>query len=210
MEEQWLLWITGTLDWIRSAGWVGMVWFVVLFALTCVFFLPGSALTVGAGAVYGFWWGTLLVMLGSVLGAQINFFTSRYLLRDWISRKLRGRPRLLALDRAIERKGWQVVFVSRLSPIVPHSLVSYIAGLTGIGVWRFSIASLVGFLPISAAYSYGGALLGAVARTRANITSNDPLSWALYILGLFVSVFVVVWTARIAAKALHESAPEEF
>jgi len=210
MQQQWLLWVTDTLDWIRSAGWVGMIWFIVLFALTCVFFLPGSALTLGAGAVYGFWWGTFLVMLGSVLGAQINFLTSRYLLRNWISSCLEKHPRWLALDRAIERHGWQVVLLSRLSPIVPHSLVSYIAGVTGIGVWRFSMASLIGFLPISAAYSYGGALLGAVVRTRANITSNDPFTWTMYVFGLILSIVVVLWTARIAKKALHSSAPEDF
>lgn len=207
MEDQWLLWITGTLDWIKASGWVGAAWFVVIYTLTCVFFLPGSALTVGAGAVYGFWGGTALVTISSTLGALVNFYTSRYLLRGFLLRKLAHYPKFMALDRAIEREGWQVVLVSRLSPIVPHSLVSYIAGLTHIGAWRYSIASFIGFIPISVAYSYAGALLGAVARTKARITTNDPFTWVMYGAGLLISIVVVIMTARMAARALKQSVP---
>lgn len=209
MEDAWLLWITDSLEWIKASGWVGAAWFVILYTLTCVFFLPGSALTVGAGAVYGFWGGTGLVIVSSTLGAMVNFWTSRYLLRRFVLRKLSHYPKFLALDRAIEREGWQVVFVSRLSPIVPHSLVSYVAGVTQIGTWRYTIASFLGFIPISVAYSYAGALLGAVARTKARITTNDPLHWILYGAGLVISIAVVVMTTRMAARALKTRVPLE-
>jgi uncharacterized membrane protein YdjX (TVP38/TMEM64 family) len=207
MEAAWLLWITDTLDWIKASGWVGAAWFVILYTLTCVFFLPGSALTVGAGAVYGFWGGTALVTVSSTLGALVNFWTSRYLLRGYVLKKLAHYPKFLALDHAIEREGWHIVFVSRLSPIVPHSLVSYIAGVTQIGAWRYSIASFLGFIPISVAYSYAGALLGAVARTKARITTNDPLHWVFYGAGLIISIAVVIMTARMAARALRTRLP---
>ena len=47
-----------SMEWIEQSGWIGVGWFIVLYTLTCVFFLPGSVLTVGAGAVYGFWFST--------------------------------------------------------------------------------------------------------------------------------------------------------
>lgn len=209
MEETWLHWLTASMDWIQASGWVGMVWFVVLYTLTCVFFLPGSALTVGAGAIYGFWGGTLLVTFSSTVGAVVNFLTARYLLRAFVLRHLSHSRKFLALDHAIEREGAQVVFVSRISPVVPHSLVSYIAGVTKISFWKFSLASFLGFIPISVAYSYAGALLGAVARTHLKITTNDPLNWFFYGLGMVVTIGVVIMTARMGARALRQSMPEE-
>ena len=209
METSWLQWIGESMTWIQSSGWVGVAWFVVLYALTCVFFLPGSALTVGAGAVYGFWWGTLLVMVSSTVGAMVNFLMARYLLRAFVLRHLAGSPKFLSLNRAIEREGWKVILVSRISPIVPHSLVSYIAGVTRISFTRFSLASFLGFLPISVVYSYAGALLGAVARSRLQWTTNDPWTWVLYGVGLVFTVAAVVMTARLAARALRQSVPME-
>jgi uncharacterized membrane protein YdjX (TVP38/TMEM64 family) len=209
MEETWLHWLTASMDWIQASGWVGMLWFIVLYTLTCVFFLPGSALTVGAGAIYGFWGGTVLVTISSTVGAVVNFLTARYLMRAFVLRHLSHSPKFRSLDRAIEKEGAQVVLVSRVSPVVPHSLVSYIAGVTKISFWKFSFASFLGFIPISVAYSYAGALLGAVARTRLQITTNDPLNWFFYGVGLIVTVGAVVMTARMGAKALRESMPDE-
>jgi uncharacterized membrane protein YdjX (TVP38/TMEM64 family) len=209
MEETWLHWLTASMDWIQASGWVGMVWFVVLYTLTCVFFLPGSALTVGAGAIYGFWGGALLVTLSSTLGAVVNFLTARYLMRNYVLRRLSHSAKFVALDRAIEREGAQVILVSRLSPVVPHSLVSYIAGVTKISFAKFSLASLVGFVPISVAYSYAGALLGAVARTKLQLTTNDPLTWAFYGVGLIVTVGALIMTGRMATRALRQSMPED-
>lgn len=209
MADAWLQWLSDSMSWIENSGWVGVLWFIFLYALTCIFFLPGSFLTVGAGAVYGFWWGALLVTFSSTAGATVNFLTGRYLLRRFVLRHLSHSPKFLALDRAIEREGWQVILVSRISPIVPHSLVSYIAGVTQISLTRFSVASFLGFLPFSAAYSYAGALLGAVARTQFQTTNPDPWTWTLYIIGLFFTIWAVVMTARMATKALRQSVPTE-
>ena len=207
MEETWLAWITGNMEWIRQSGWTGVAWFVVLFTLSCVFFLPGSILTVGAGAIYGFWGGTLLVTISSTIGALVNFLTSRYLLRKWLIGKLHKYPKYLAVDRAIEKEGWKVILISRISPVLPHSFVSYIAGVTQISCTRFTLASLIGFIPVSLGYSYLGAFLGAVARTKMQLTTNDPFTWVMYGLGLLVTVATVVLTARMAARALRGSVP---
>ena len=51
MHEMWLQGMTHFLDWVEQSGWVGWLAFVVIYTLTCVFFLPGSVLTVGAGAI---------------------------------------------------------------------------------------------------------------------------------------------------------------
>lgn len=190
---------------IRDAGPVGWVWFVVLYVVLGALFLPGSILTVGAGAVYGWGTGTFLVALGSTVGAALNFYTSRYLARGWIERRLESRPRFRNLAHAVGARGWPLILLSRFSPVFPHSIVSYAAGLTRIGAWRFMLVSFVGFLPLSAAYAYAGAVIGKVAMVHSGVLSEDPFTMAVWIASLAVTVVVTVAGAVFAAKAFRDA-----
>jgi uncharacterized membrane protein YdjX (TVP38/TMEM64 family) len=190
-----------SMEWIAQSGWIGVAGFIVLYTLTCVFFLPGSVLTIGAGAVYGFWFSTALVTISSTVGAVVNFLTSRYLARSWMQRRLGRSAKFRALDKAVSTEGWRMILISRMSPIIPHSLVSYAAGLIRISFWRFTLASFVGFLPQSAAYTYLGAVVGRAVRTSAGVTPHDPITWALYGLGLVATLAVTVLTTRIARQS---------
>jgi uncharacterized membrane protein YdjX (TVP38/TMEM64 family) len=205
MAHAWAEWLTQALDWIRSAGPTGSIWFLVLYVALCILFLPGSLLTVGAGAIYGWGWGTLLVAVGSTLGSVINFFTSRYFARNWIEKKLERRPKFRSLAHAIGIEGWPLILLSRLSPIAPHSLVSYAAGLTRIDAKAFIISSFIGFIPLSAAYAYAGALLGKVAAVKSGNAEADSLSWAVWIGGLVMTVVVSFLGLRLAAKAFRNA-----
>ncbi len=206
MEEIFTNWMTESLAWIQASGWIGWVGFIALYALTCVFLLPGSVLTVGAGAVYGFGAGTLLVTIASVVGAVLNFATSRYLVHRWLHRKFAHNARFQALDQAIAKSGWRIVLLSRLSPILPHSIVSYACGLTTISMTRFTLASWIGFIPISAAYAYTGALIGKIAKAKAGLPHGID-SWLLYAAGLTITILVTIWSAKIAARALKTEIP---
>ena len=156
MLEAWTAWMEQGMLWIEQSGWIGWIWFIILYTLSCVFFLPGSVLSFGAGAVYGFWSGTLLVSLGSVAGALANFVSTRSLL----------------------------------------SRISFL---------RFLLASWVGFLPISAAYSYGGAVIGRAAKGGLH---QGPWAWVAYTMELAITVLITIWITRFAQNALRNYAPE--
>jgi uncharacterized membrane protein YdjX (TVP38/TMEM64 family) len=189
-----------SMEWIAHSGWVGIGWFIFLYTLTCVFFLPGSILTIGAGAVYGFWFSTALVTVSSTVGAAVNFLTSRYLAKNWMQRKIGQNARCRALDKAVSLEGWRMILISRMSPVIPHSLVSYAAGLIQISFWRFTLASFVGFLPQSAAYTYVGAMVGKALRTSVGVTPHDPVIWTFYGLGLAATLIVTAITTRVARR----------
>ncbi|HEY8898830.1 MAG TPA: TVP38/TMEM64 family protein [Chthoniobacterales bacterium] len=205
MHEMWLEWTTRGLDWVGQSGWVGWVGFIVIYTITCVLFLPGSVLTVGAGAIYGFWGGTLLVSISNLVGAVVNFLTSRYLLQGWLQRKFAHNRKFHALDDAIASEGWRIILLSRISPVVPHSIVSYACGLTKLSLAKFSLASWLGFIPISAAYSYVGAFLGKFARASIGQPHGEGswVTWTFYAVGLIVTLVVTVWSMRVAARALR-------
>jgi uncharacterized membrane protein YdjX (TVP38/TMEM64 family) len=205
MLDAWTAWMDQGMLWIEQSGWIGWIWFIALYTLSCVLFLPGSVLSFGAGAVYGFWSGTLLVSLGSVGGALANFVCTRYLLRGWMARKFAGSRKFQALDHAAAMDGWKLVMLTRISPILPHSLVSCAFGLSRISFPRYMLASWIGFLPISAAYAYGGAVIGRAAKGGLH---QGPWAWIAYTVELAVTVLVTIWITRIAHNALRSHAPE--
>jgi len=205
MLDAWTGWMEQGMLWIQHSGWIGWIWFVILYTLSCVLFLPGSVLSFGAGAVYGFWSGTLLVSLGSVAGALANFLSTRYLLRGWMARKFSKSRKFQSLDHAAATDGWKLVMLTRISPILPHSLVSCAFGLSRISFMRYMLASWVGFLPISAAYAYGGAVIGRAAKGGLH---QGPLAWIAYAIELAITVLITIWITRIAQKALRSYAPE--
>lgn len=205
MLEAWTAWMDQSMLWIEQSGWVGWIWFIILYTASCVLFLPGSVLSFGAGAVYGFWSGTLLVSLGSVAGAMANFLSTRHLLRGWMGRRFAGSRKFQALDHAATTDGWRMIILMRLSPILPHSLVSCAFGLSRISFWRYLFASWIGFLPISAAYAYGGAVIGKAAKGGIH---QGPWAWAIYAAELALTVLITVWITRISQKALRTYAPE--
>lgn len=204
-EGGWSEWMSRAMEQIADLGWMGWIWFIVLYVLTCVFFLPGSVLTIGAGAVYGWIGGTLLVTIASTVGAIVNFVTSRYLARNWMEKRLGTSPKLAALEGAIGRGGGRLILLSRVSPVVPHSLVSYAAGLTRISFMEFTVSSFLGFLPLSLAYAYAGAVLGKLARAHAGLVPHDITSWTLTILGFVATIAVVVLSIRASAKAMRQA-----
>ncbi len=205
MFEIWTQWMDHGMLWIAASGWVGWLWFIVLYTLSCVLFLPGSVLSFGAGAVYGFWGGTLLVSLGSVAGATANFLTTRYLLRGWMARKFASSRKFQALDQAAAMDGWKLVILTRISPILPHSLVSCAFGLSRMSFRRYIIASWIGFLPISAAYAYAGAVIGRAAKGGLH---QGPWAWLAYTIELVLTIGITIWITRIAHVALRDYAPE--
>ncbi|MEI8311636.1 MAG: hypothetical protein WCH98_12850, partial [Verrucomicrobiota bacterium] len=86
-----------------------------------------------------------------------------------------------------------------------HSLVSCAFGLSRISFWRYMLASWVGFLPISAAYAYGGAVIGRAAKGGLH---QGPWAWAAYAVELAVTVLITVWITHVSRNALRNYAPE--
>jgi uncharacterized membrane protein YdjX (TVP38/TMEM64 family) len=205
MLDRWSEWMRDSMEWIAQTGPAGWVWFILLYALSCVLFLPGSVLSFGAGAVYGFWGGTVLVSLASVAGALANFLSTRYLLRGWMERRFANSKKFHALNHVATKDAWRMIILTRISPILPHSLVSCAFGLSRVRFWRFLAASWIGFMPISAAYSYGGSIIGKAAKGGLH---QGPWVWALYGLELVITILVTIWITRVGQKALRAVAPE--
>lgn len=193
------------LAWTAAAGLAGQAAFVGLYVLACVAFLPGSVLTLGAGAAFGLWKGFILVSIGSTLGAWASFLVGRYLLRDWVSRRLEKVPAFTAVAEAVGHEGWKVVFLTRLSPVLPFNLLNYGYGLTTVGLGEYTLASWIGMMPGTFLYVYLGAAAGEAARGGSR--ARTPAEWALYAGGLAATAIAAWLVGRTAKRALSAKAP---
>jgi len=192
------------LDWIDGLGAWGPVAFVALYILACVLFIPGSALTLGAGVLFGVINGSIVVSIASTLGATLAFLVGRYLARDAIAAKTKGNAKFAAIDKAVAQEGWKIVGLTRLSPIFPFNLLNYAFGLTQVKLKDYFLASWIGMMPGTVMYVYIGSLAGDLATLGAGGRAKSAGEWALYIVGLLATVAVTVYVTRIARKALSQ------
>ena len=203
--------IRGLQSWIEGLGVWGPVAFVGLYALWAVLFLPGSALTLAAGAVFGLGTGTVAALLGATLGAAAAFVIARYFARERVEKMARSNRKFAAIDRAIEKGGWRIVAMLRLSPAMPFNLQNYLYGVTAIRFWPCVLTSLVFMLPGTFLYVYLGHLAGQGLAAASGGGGRPAGQWVLLAVGLAATVGVTVYVTRLARKALNEQAelPEQ-
>jgi uncharacterized membrane protein YdjX (TVP38/TMEM64 family) len=182
----WLLlplheWMDGLQHWFTGRGAWGVIIFAIVLMVTTFLPMPDWPLPIVAGYVYGAW-AFLLLYVGIAVPSMLAFLAARYLARDRIRGLVAKRPKYQAVDRAVAKEGWQVVFLLRLSPIIPFNLQNYALGVTAIPFWPYVGATLVGIIPGIAIYVYFGIFGQALGQ------GCSALDWGLLGLGVVATV----------------------
>lgn len=185
--------------WIDSLGFWGPLALGLIYVVAVLLFIPGSILTLAAGAIYGLVWGTVIVSLASTTAAALAFLIARYVARDKVRRRVEQSPKLAAVDEAIGEQGWKIVALLRLSLAVPFSLQNYLYGVTAIRFWPCVVASWVAMLPGTLLYVY----LGSLGKTAAAGGEISMAEWAAWGVGLAAAIAVTVYIARLARNAIE-------
>lgn len=186
----------------KALGGLGLVAYGLAYMLAALAFVPGSALTLGAGAIFGPLRGLAVVSLASTASAALAFLIARHLARHRVESLARSYPRFRAVDRAIAEGGWKVVALLRLSPAMPFSAGNYLFGLTAVGFWPYLLASWVSMLPGTFLYVY----LGHAGRVAAVGSGRTPAEWALLGAGLLATVAVTAYVTRLARLGMSRQA----
>jgi len=197
------------LSWMEDNPTAGVFAFMFVYFTATVLFIPGSILTLGAGFVFaniyglgvGVLLGTAVVFIGASLGSIAAFFLGRYLFRDnveGLSRKFRV---FSAIDTALEQNGLKILFLLRLSPIIPFNAINYILGLTSVTSFQY-IVSLIGILPGSVVYVFVGSSASTIAESANSGGGNKVLSIVSIVVGVVLSIVVISITSYYVKKEL--------
>lgn len=197
-------WLRNFNDWVSQIGVAGIFIFIGVYAAATVLLAPGSILTIGAGFAFGLWKGFLAVSAGATLGASLAFLVARFIARDKIEAIAKGNEKFREIDRAIGQQGAKLVFLLRLSPVIPFNLSNYFYGLSGVKFWPYVLASWIGMMPGGFLYVYIGAAgkAAVAAATGAEATKHGWPYWTLIIVGLAATIIATLWVAKITRDAL--------
>lgn len=198
----------GVEDLVAGAGALGPLVFIAAYAACTVLLVPGSVLTLAAGALFGPVLGTLVVSAASTLGASLAFLVGRYLARPAVERRILSNPKFAAVDAAIAAKGPRIVLLLRLSPLFPFALLNYGLSLTSVEFGPYVLASWIGMLPGTVAYVGLGSAGRAAAETAAGVGGMDPIKLGLYIVGAAATLWATKIISQTATKALREASGE--
>lgn len=182
-------------DWVAQSPVMASTIFALLYFMVAALSLPGTgAMTLLAGAVFGLWWGFLLVSFASTIGATVNMLVSRLLLRDWVTRRFR--TSLERVNEGVEREGSFYLFSIRLIPLVPFFVVNPVFGLTNMRATTFYWVSQVGMVPGTLLYVNAGVALGALDSISMGAIFTPQIIGSLVLLALFP------WVAKAIVEAV--------
>lgn len=196
--------LKSALDWIANLGPWGPLTFIFIYILATILFIPGSLLTLGAGAIFGVLWGSIYVSVGATIGATGAFLVGRYLARRWVEKQIEGNAEFKAIDQAVAKEGWKIVGLTRLSPVFPFNLLNYAFSITQVSFKDYFFPTWIGITPGTVLYVYIGSLATSLASLGTKGRSRTPVEWAFYAIGLIATITVTVYITRIGRKALEK------
>jgi uncharacterized membrane protein YdjX (TVP38/TMEM64 family) len=197
-------WLATLVQHLAGLGVWGPVLFIALYILAAITLAPAFVLTFAAGAVFGLWRGTLLVYIGAVLGASAVYALAAPLARSRLLRWIDRDPRVAATRRAVVKDSAWIMFLLRLSPLVPYNLLNYALALSGVSYRDYLVAS-VGMIPAIIMYAYYGKVVGDVTRLAAGVEPPRGREYYLMlIVGLIATFAATSLITRAAKKAMAE------
>ena len=186
---------------VRASGAWAPWLCILLLAFATVFFLPTTLVAIFVGLRYGPWFGLPICLAGIGLGMGISFLLSRYLLHEWIERRIGDTKLYRRIEDHMRRDGWRLVLFSRLLPINPFAFLNYAYGLTRIPFWVFLAASVVGIVPNMLALLWTTHAAGQMAAGQ--------MDWKILVL-LFAGAALfaaLAWLPRLLRRRMPEALP---
>ena len=168
--------------WVKEQPAVAAVAYFLIYVAVTAVSLPGAAvMTLAGGAVFGFWWGFVVVSFASTIGATLAMLVARFVFQEQVQRRFARH--LVALNEGIEKEGGFYLFTLRLVPVIPFFVINLAMGLTRIKILTFFLVSQLGMLAGTAVYVNAGTQLAEI-ETASDILSVELLI-AFGLLGIF-------------------------
>lgn len=196
--------MTDAIAWIRDLGMPGIAVFFALFLANTLTPLPSTHMFLAAGLLYGVWGGTLVTTVGVIVVELTLVLAARTNVRQWLERRAKRHRKLAAVDRAVSAKSkraFLVLWLLRLSPIVPYGALNYVLAPLHIPMRRRVGALVLGMGPCNLAQAYLGSLLAGVGGL-SNAGPQGTWKWVLLAVGTALAAVALVITTRATKRIL--------
>lgn len=193
-------WWLAFLELLRDLGHWALLIYAAVYIVSTLIMIPLAPLAIGAGYLFGLWPSFAVTLPAATIGAVLAFFVSRLLLAATFQRVMRRYPVMAATEDSIVEEGWLIVFLLRLSPVIPSHLLNYLCGITEIPTRHYVIATFCGKAPLIFLLSYIGAV---TAESLEQTPSGESWQLWLYTAGLLFTALALWRVVRLARQKLQ-------
>jgi uncharacterized membrane protein YdjX (TVP38/TMEM64 family) len=186
---------------LASGPWAPLLC-ILLYAAATVLFLPTTLFGILVALIFGPGLGLPIILAGLALGMGLSFLIARYLLRDWIERRIGDTRLYRRIEEHMHREGWKLIVFTRMLPVNPFSFLNYACGLTRIPFWTYLAASLLGVLPNTVALLWTTHAAGQLAAGKMDLRVVLPLAGGALLFGL------LAWLPRLLRRKMPEAIAE--
>ena len=124
-------------DWLSGQGSWTIPLFIAIYVIAAVFGIPNIVLILAAGPLFGLAEGVISASVADTISIAACFVIGQTLGRRWVTRLVGESSRFHKLDSAFAQKGWKIVLLTRLSPILPSNILNYGFSNTLINFWEY-------------------------------------------------------------------------
>lgn len=183
---------------------IGIFAFVCIYIFIVLLILPASWLSLLSGFLYGSYLGSIIVFISAFIGASVAFFISKSFFAKKLKNFFTRYPNLSVMKQILKKGGLKLIFLARLSPIFPFSILNYFYGLNNVKFRDFAIG-LFGIIPGTFLYCSIGSLAKSLQDLKYAQSTNNLY---ITIIGVVSTFLVVYLSAKYAREYFDKS--EEF
>ena len=173
-------------SWFPENGLLGIAAWLLLYIVLALLVAPASLHKFISGILFGFWAGWAIAFIGACLGAILPFLLTKKYLYNWVENKLKRKPTLNALKKAVNEDGLKCVFLTRISLIIPYPMLNYGYGLTDV-TWKDYLIGNTGMIVPGALYAYWGSKAADLS-----VAMNEGRDWT-YWTAILASIILTIW-----------------
>ncbi len=196
--------LTKVQQWVETNESSAFLVVTLFITIGILLMLPASLMTMLAGFLFGLAQGFAVVWIAGFVASTLAFWIGRSIARPWVERKIRRNTSFIAIDRAIRRKGFLVVLLSRLVMVLPFPAMNYSLGLTNVSLKDYLLGTNIGMAPPIFLFIYLGTTVSNIAAIMTGEISLDRNEWIIGFMALAAVVVVIALIIRKAAAVLRE------
>ncbi|MCS3904238.1 putative membrane protein YdjX (TVP38/TMEM64 family) [Methylohalomonas lacus] len=184
---------------LQQLGPLAPLFYALFYVLATLILVPLAPLAIAAGYLFGLQQAFVVTLLAATVGALAAFLLSRHLLSRSCRELMQPYPTVMAVEHSIAAQGWLIVFLLRLSPVIPSHLLNYLCGITDIALHHYTLATFFGKAPLILLLSYIGA---SAAQLQTTASPSPYLHLLLYGAGLLFTLLACWLVGRRARREL--------
>ena len=180
---------------------IGIFAFVCIYILIVLLILPASWLSLLSGFLYGSYLGSIIVFISASIGASVAFFISKSFFAKKLKNFFSRYPKLSVMEQIVKKGGLKLIFLARLSPIFPFSILNYFYGLNNVKFRDFALG-LFGIIPGTFLYCSIGSLAKSIQELKYAQSTNNLY---MTIIGIISTFLVVYFLAKYSREYFEKS-----